>query len=64
MPQRKVSCDDCYFRRQLLCALRLDDPCPTFRASGGGRLQPPQQLRLLERPLRRTPVGARVAGPV
>ena len=28
---KKVSCEDCFFRRNLLCALDLDEPCPTFR---------------------------------
>ena len=27
----RACCDDCYFRRAELCALRLDEPCPTFR---------------------------------
>ena len=25
------SCEDCYFRRNLLCALELEEPCTTFR---------------------------------
>ena len=29
----RASCDDCYFRRELLCALG-DGPCPTFRPCG------------------------------
>ena len=29
----RASCDDCYFRRELLCAL-ADGPCPTFRPCG------------------------------
>lgn len=31
--ESRASCDDCYFRRELLCAL-ADGPCPTFRACG------------------------------
>ncbi len=31
--QACASCDDCYFRRELLCAL-TDGPCPTFRPCG------------------------------
>jgi hypothetical protein len=27
----KVSCDECYFRCNLLCALDLPEPCATFR---------------------------------
>ena len=29
----EATCDDCYFRQEGLCALRLERPCPTFRAS-------------------------------
>lgn len=28
--QTRATCDDCYFRREFLCAL-ADGPCPTFR---------------------------------
>ena len=28
----KASCNDCYFRREGLCALPGNTPCPTFRA--------------------------------
>jgi hypothetical protein len=41
----KISCDDCYFRCQLLCALPLDEPCATFRPNRPEGLQPPRQLR-------------------
>jgi len=27
------TCDDCYFRRELLCALAGNAICPTFRAA-------------------------------
>ncbi len=27
------TCDDCYFRRELLCALTGNAICPTFRAA-------------------------------
>lgn len=27
------TCDDCYFRRELLCALSGNTICPTFRAA-------------------------------
>jgi hypothetical protein len=27
------SCEDCYFRQELLCALQRDSVCPTFRAT-------------------------------
>jgi hypothetical protein len=47
----KATCEDCYFRRQGLCALPGDLPCPTFRAVSRGSLAPPQQPRLVPRPL-------------
>ena len=31
---RKVSCDDCFFRQNLLCALDCEEPCGTFRPAG------------------------------
>lgn len=49
---RKISCDDCYFRANLLCALQLDEPCATFRPREAN-LRPPQQLRLVFRQERR-----------
>jgi hypothetical protein len=52
-PTRKVSCDDCFFRRNLLCALDLDEPCATFRPNEA-QLQPPQQLRFVFRQERRS----------
>ena len=45
-----ATCDDCYFRREGLCALPGDTPCPTFRAAVVGRLTPPPQPRLVLRP--------------
>ena len=39
---------DCYFRRQGLCALAPERPCPTFRARGH-MLEPPRQPRLMPR---------------
>jgi len=47
----KASCKDCYFRREGLCALAGEIPCPTFRAvTAGGQLLPPRQPRLVVRP--------------
>jgi hypothetical protein len=43
----KASCSDCYFRREGLCALVLETPCPTFRAASVGKLTPPPQPRLV-----------------
>ena len=45
-----ATCNDCYFRREGLCALPGDRPCPTFRAATPGRLTPPKQPTLV--PLR------------
>jgi hypothetical protein len=44
-----VTCDDCYFRQERLCALAGNVPCPTFRATTRGTLAPPQQPRLVPR---------------
>jgi hypothetical protein len=53
------TCSDCYFRRAGLCALPGDSTCPTFRAAVGDALAPPQQPRLVLRPL--APLAARAA---
>jgi hypothetical protein len=50
---RKVSCEDCFFHRNLLCALAEPEPCATFRPHDAG-LAPPQQLRLVFRQERRS----------
>ena len=50
----KVTCEQCYFRRNLLCALRLDEPCATFRPDSPEGLRPPQQLHFVFREQRRT----------
>lgn len=42
--RKKVKCEDCYFRCNMLCALNLAEPCPTFRPNGPDGLKPPQQL--------------------
>jgi hypothetical protein len=44
---RRATCDDCYFRKTELCALRLSRPCPTFRPMQKGRMVPPPQARLV-----------------
>jgi hypothetical protein len=50
---KKVSCDECFFRCNLLCALDLPEPCATFRPNEA-QLRPPQQLRFVFRQERRT----------
>lgn len=42
---KKASCEDCYFRCNLLCALDEDEPCTTFRPDHPDGLRPPSQLR-------------------
>jgi hypothetical protein len=51
---KKVTCEDCFFRRNLLCALRRDEPCPTFRPNTPEGLRPPSQMRFVFREQRRT----------
>ena len=49
----KVSCEECFFGRNGLCALALDEPCPTFRPDHPDGLRPPSQLRFVFRQERR-----------
>ncbi|MEZ5120792.1 MAG: hypothetical protein R2736_04320 [Solirubrobacterales bacterium] len=51
---KTVTCDDCYFRRNLLCALDLDAPCATFRPNHPDGLRPPRQMRFVFDQERRT----------
>jgi hypothetical protein len=50
MPTKRKcpSCEDCYFRKNMLCALELDGPCPTFRPAERG-LAPERQLSFVFR---------------
>ncbi len=50
---RKVTCDDCFFKRNGLCALVVDKPCATFRPDGPEGLHPPRQMRFVFRQERR-----------
>jgi hypothetical protein len=50
---QKVSCEDCFFRVNMLCALELTEPCATFRPNEA-QLRPPQQLRFVFRQERRS----------
>jgi hypothetical protein len=43
-----ISCDDCYFRKNMLCALNLDAPCATYRPADRG-LKPERQLSFVFR---------------
>jgi hypothetical protein len=53
MTHKRVTCDECFFRVNLLCALDLEEPCGTFRPSEA-QLKPPQQLRFVFRQEQRT----------
>ena len=50
---RKVTCDDCFFGRNGLCALQLDKACATFRPDSADGLRPPRQMRFVFRQERR-----------
>ncbi|HUR86830.1 MAG TPA: hypothetical protein VMY78_15965 [Solirubrobacteraceae bacterium] len=50
---KTVVCEDCFFHRNLLCALELGEPCATFRPDTPEGLRPPQQLRFTFRQERR-----------
>jgi hypothetical protein len=47
-------CADCFFHQNMLCALGLEDGCPTFRPAHPDGLKPPQQLSFVFRQERRT----------
>ena len=49
-----ASCELCYFRCNLLCALERSEPCATFRPDSPEGLRPPSQLRFHFRQERRT----------
>jgi hypothetical protein len=51
MPRKPKTptCEDCYFRKNHLCALELDDTCATFRPNRPEGLTPPRQPVLLMR---------------
>ena len=51
--KRKVTCEECYFKRNGLCALDLSQPCATFRPHQA-KLAPPPQLSFVFRTERRT----------
>jgi hypothetical protein len=55
---RAVTCDDCFFRARNLCALGLDEPCPTFRPDGPEGLIPPVQTELRPRGGGQVAIGA------
>ncbi len=44
-----ASCEDCYFKANLLCAVSRGGPCATYRPDRPGGLRPPSQLRFVFR---------------
>jgi hypothetical protein len=53
----KVSCEDCFFHRNLLCAVSDAGPCATYRPNHPDGLRPPSQLRFVFRQDRRLQVA-------
>jgi len=51
---KRITCEDCFFRRNLLCALNLGEPCATYRPDHPDGLRPPDQMRFVFRQERRT----------
>jgi hypothetical protein len=51
--QKQPRCEDCFFHQQMLCALDLGEPCPTFRPAERG-LAPQRQLAFVFRTERMT----------
>ena len=41
---KRVTCEQCFFHQNLLCALNLDEPCTTFRPAERN-LEPERQLK-------------------
>ena len=53
----KVSCDNCFFGANMLCAVTESGPCATFRPNHPDGLRPPQQMRFVFRQERRLQVA-------
>lgn len=51
--KKNPTCEGCFFRQNTLCALNLDEPCPTFRPAERG-LAPERQLAFVFRTERTT----------
>jgi hypothetical protein len=47
--REKASCENCFFRQNLLCAVAGDAPCASFRPNRPEGLRPPSQLRFVFR---------------
>jgi hypothetical protein len=53
----RVSCEDCFFRQNLLCAVSSSGPCATYRPNHPEGLRPPSQLQFMFRQERRLQVA-------
>jgi hypothetical protein len=53
----KVSCENCFFHQNQLCAIPAATPCATFRPAHPGGLRPPSQLQFVFRHERRLQVA-------
>jgi len=53
----KASCEDCFFRQNMLCAVTQAGTCATFRPNRPEGLRPPSQLRFNFRQERRLQVA-------
>lgn len=54
---QKASCETCFFRQNLLCAVSESGPCGTYRPNHPEGLRPPRQLRFVFRQERRLQVA-------
>ena len=45
---KRPTCEDCFFRQNMLCALDVKEPCTTYRPADRG-LQPERQLAFVFR---------------
>ncbi|MGO9903131.1 MAG: hypothetical protein ACLP0J_26385 [Solirubrobacteraceae bacterium] len=53
----KVSCENCFFHQNMLCAVSQAGPCATFRPNHPEGLRPPSQMRFVFRQERRMQVA-------
>jgi hypothetical protein len=47
-PSKRPTCENCFFRQNMLCALDVTEPCTTYRPAERG-LQPERQLAFVFR---------------
>ena len=53
----QASCESCFFKKNLLCAITQAGPCATFRPASPEGLRPPRQMRFVFRQERRMQVA-------